>query len=58
MNTVWVILAAIFADNFLLSRFFGIESFFSASEKKSTSLWYGALVTAVAVFAGTVAVLF
>lgn len=56
MNTVWVILAAIFADNFLLARFFGIESFFSASEKKSTSLLYGALVTAVTVSAGTVAV--
>ncbi len=56
MSTAAIIIAAIFADNLLLSRLFGIESFFSSSEKRSSSLVYGGLVTLVTVIAGTVTV--
>ena len=57
MSTASVIIAAIFADNFLLARLFGIETFFSTSEKRSSSLVYGGMVTLVTVAAGILSVL-
>lgn len=57
MSTASVIIAAIFADNFLLTRLFGLESCFSSSEKRSSALEYGGLLTLVTVIAGTLSVL-
>ena len=57
MSTAFVILAAMLADNFLLSKFFGIETFFASSERKSASLSYGIQVIFVTTVAGSVSVL-
>ncbi|MBE6587211.1 MAG: hypothetical protein E7647_02205 [Ruminococcaceae bacterium] len=53
MEAILVVLAAILADNLLLSRLFGIESFFTATEKPSGAALYGGLVTCVTVVAGS-----
>ena len=52
MQALLVIIAALLADNFLLSRLFGVESFLTASEKPSSAALYGGLVTGVTVVAG------
>ncbi len=52
MEAILIVLAAILADNLLLSRLFGVESFFTATEKPKGAALYGGLVTAVTVFAG------
>ena len=53
MEAILIVLAAILADNLLLSRLFGVESFFTATEKTSGSAIYGGLVTGVTIIAGT-----
>jgi len=52
MQALLVIIVALLADNFLLSRLFGVESFLTASEKPSSAALYGGLVTGVTVVAG------
>ena len=52
MQALLVVLAALLADNFLLSKLFGVESFFTASEKPSQAALYGGLVTGVTVIGG------
>ena len=49
MEAILIVLAAILADNLLLSRLFGVESFFTATEKPNGAALYGGLVTAVTV---------
>lgn len=56
MQSILVILAALLADNFLLSKLFGVESFLTASEKPRHSALYGCLVTAVTVVGGGLSV--
>lgn len=56
MESVIIIFASLIADNFLLSRLFGIESIFVASEKPSQAALYGGLVTGVCVSAGSIIV--
>lgn len=53
MEAILIVLAAILADNLLLSRLFGVESFFTATEKPSGAALYGGLVTLVTVVAGS-----
>lgn len=52
MEALLVLFGALLADNLLLSRLFGIESFFTTSEKASKAAAYGATVTAVTVLSG------
>lgn len=54
MEAILIVLAAILADNLLLSKLFGVESFFTATEKPAHAALYGGLVTGVTVFAGTI----
>ncbi len=53
MEAILVVLAAILVDNLLLTKLFGVESFFTATEKTSGSAIYGGLVTGVTIIAGT-----
>ena len=53
MEAILIVLAAILADNLLLSRLFGVESFFTATEKPNGAALYGGLVTAVTVLSGS-----
>lgn len=57
MNALLIIIAALFADNVILCRFFGIETFFTTSVKKSGAALYGGIVTFVTVISGTLSVL-
>ncbi|MBQ4066930.1 MAG: hypothetical protein IJD22_04720 [Clostridia bacterium] len=57
MEAILIVLAAILADNLLLSRLFGVESFFTATEKPSGAALYGGLVTCVCVLSGTTVIL-
>lgn len=52
MEALLVLFGALLADNLLLSRLFGIESFFATSEKTSKAAVYGAAVTVVTVLSG------
>ena len=52
MQAILVIIAALLVDNFLLSKLFGIETFFTASDKPSNAVLYGGLVTGITVIAG------
>ena len=52
MDAILIVLAAILADNLLLSKLFGVESFFTATEKPKGAALYGGLVTCVTVIAG------
>lgn len=52
MEALLILFGALLADNLLLSRLFGIESFFATSEKTSKAAAYGATVTAVTVLSG------
>ncbi len=54
MEAILIVLAAILADNLLLSRLFGVESFFTATEKPQGAALYGGLVTCVTVISGTI----
>ena len=53
MEAILIVLAAILADNLLLSRLFGVESFFTATEKPKGAALYGGLVTLVTVVSGS-----
>lgn len=53
MEAIIVVLGAILADNLLLSKLFGIESFFTATEKPANAALYGGIVTGVTVISGT-----
>ena len=54
MEAILIVLAAILADNLLLSKLFGVESFFTATEKPGGAALYGGLVTCVTVVAGAI----
>lgn len=54
MNEILIVLSAILCDNLLLSRLFGVESFFTATEKPLGAGLYGGLVTCVTVISGTI----
>ena len=49
MNFLAIVIAALFADNFVLSRFLGICPFLGVSKKTSSALGMGLAVTAVMV---------
>ena len=52
MEYVLLLLAAIFTDNFVFTKFLGIEQSFVSSEKISSALKGGGLVTAVSLVGG------
>lgn len=58
MEALIILIAALLVDNLLLTKLFGVESFFGATQKTSGALLYGGLVTLVTVLAGTVALTF
>lgn len=58
MEALLIMIAALLADNLLLTKLFGIESFFGATQKTSVAVLYGVLVTSVTVSAGAVSLLF
>lgn len=53
MEAVIFVIGAILVDNLLLSKLFGLESFFTASEKPANAALYGGIVTGVTVVSGT-----
>lgn len=54
METLVIVFAALLADNLMLTHLFGIESFFTSSERASGAAAYGGMVTAVTVISGAV----
>ena len=52
MEYVLLLLTAIFTDNFVFSKFLGIEQSFISSEKPSSAVRGGGLVTAVSLVGG------
>ena len=57
MEYVLLLLAAILTDNFVFTKFMGIEQSFVSSEKASTALKGGGVVTAVSLVGGGLAYL-
>jgi len=57
MEALVILITALLADNLLLTRLFGVESLFTATQKPSGAALYGGLVTLVTVTAGTVVLL-
>ncbi len=53
MEAIIFVIGAILVDNLLLSKLFGLESFFTASEKPANAAFYGGIVTGVTVISGT-----
>ena len=53
MESILIVFCAMLVDNFLLTRLFGVESFFTATEKPVGAALYGCLVTGVTVVSGT-----
>ncbi|MBE6714224.1 MAG: hypothetical protein E7575_02915 [Ruminococcaceae bacterium] len=53
MESILIVISALLVDNFLLTKLFGIESIFVASEKPSHAALYGGLVTGITVVSGT-----
>lgn len=53
MEALVIFLGALLCDNFLLTRLFGVESFFTATEKPVGAALYGCLVTGVTVISGS-----
>lgn len=54
MESILIVIGALLFDNFLLTKLFGVESFFTASEKPSVAAIYGGIVTGVTVVSGTI----
>lgn len=52
MEYILILIAAILADNFVFTKFLGIEQAFVSSEKLLNAVWGGGLVTGVSVVAG------
>lgn len=53
MEAILILICAILCDNLLLTKLFGVESFFTATEKPSGAALYGGLVTGVTVISGS-----
>lgn len=52
MEYILILVAAILTDNFVFSKFLGIEQAFVSSEKPMSAVWGGGLVTGVSIVAG------